>query len=67
MWSWEDASTAYPETMFTGNPWNVFLYGPDPETDVQDLAQPNTGDEGSDGPDVMEDILPKLESILFIC
>ncbi|XP_032970952.1 P antigen family member 1-like isoform X2 [Rhinolophus ferrumequinum] len=37
--------------------------GTDLEIDVPDLAQLNSGDEGSEGPDVVEDILPKLESI----
>lgn len=36
---------------------------PDQETSLQDQPQLNTGDEGRDGPDVKEDIWPKLESI----
>uniref|UniRef100_A0A671E9Z4 GAGE domain-containing protein n=1 Tax=Rhinolophus ferrumequinum TaxID=59479 RepID=A0A671E9Z4_RHIFE len=36
---------------------------PDPEADLQELALAKSGREGSEGPDVMEDILPKLESI----
>lgn len=36
--------------------------GPDPETDLQDLGQPNT-EEDSKGPDVMDSILLKPESI----
>lgn len=39
--------------------------GPDLETDLQDLSQPKTGEEDSKGPDVMENILSKLESIFI--
>ncbi|XP_011385514.1 X antigen family member 2-like [Pteropus vampyrus] len=37
--------------------------GPDAEPDLQILTQLNIGDEGRDGPDVKEAVLPKADSI----